>query len=230
MRNSRGFTLIELIVVVAVMAVITIAVVTGVGNVRGASVQSETGKIGVCVRYLYNLTVLSGKVHRLAFDLDKRMYWGEEQTSDDPCQQFLLPGEGEEEAALKEAKRHPKKAGKGKKGANGKEQPAKLDAGFSLTKSRLLAKYTMDPGITIAGVMTSHQNEPLKKGMAYLYFFPNGTTENALIWVKGEGKAEADDADVMTVEVKALQGSAKLHNVKVPLDKIDKSDIETGAR
>jgi general secretion pathway protein H len=227
MRNSRGFTLIELIVVVAVMAVITAAVVTGVGNVRGASVQSETGKIAVAVRYLYNLTVLSGKVHRLAFDLDKRMYWGEEQTSDDPCQQFLLPGEGEDEAAAREAKRHPKKP---KKGKNGKiiDEPAKLDAGFTETKSRLLAKYTMDPGITIAGLMTSHQNEPQKKGMAYLYFFPNGTTENALIWVKGDGAAEDDDADVMTIEVKALQGAAKLHNEKVPFDKIDKSDAERG--
>ena len=98
------------------------------------------------------------------------------------------------------------------------------------TKSRLLAKYTMDPGISIAGVMTSHQNEPLKKGAAYLYFFPNGTTENALIWVKGDGKAEDDDSDVMTVEVKALQGAAKLHNEKVPFEKLDKSDTEKGEK
>lgn len=226
MRNSRGFTLIELIVVVAVMAVITMAVVTGVGNVRGASVQSETGKIAVAVRYLYNLTVLSGKVHRLAFDLDKRMYWGEEQTSDDPCQQFLLPGEGDDEEARK-ARKKPKKTGKGGKLA---EEPAKMDAGFTPTKSRLLDKYTLDAGISIAGVMTSHQNEPLKKGPAYLYFFPNGTTENALIWVKGDGAAEDDDADVMTVEVKALQGAAKLHNEKVPFEKIDKSDTDRGTK
>ena len=227
MRNQRGFTLIELIVVVAVMAVITGAVVTGVGNVRGASVQSETSKIGVAVRYLYNLTVLSGKVHRLAFDLDKRMYWGEEQTSDDPCQQFLLPGEGDEEEAKKAAKKKPKK---GKNGKPIEEEPAKLDGGFTETKSRLLAKYTMDPGISIAGVMTSHQNEPLKKGMAYLYFFPNGSTENALIWVKGDGDAADDDSDVMTVEVKALQGAAKLHNEKVPFERIDRSDADKGEK
>ncbi len=226
MRNSRGFTLIELIVVVAVMAVITTAVVAGVGNVRGASVQSETGKIAVAVRYLYNLTVLSSKVHRLVFDLDKRTYWGEEQTSDDPCQQFLLPGEGDEAEAKRLAKKKPKK------GKNGKiiEDEPKPDAGFAQTKSRLLAKYTMDKGISIAGVMTSHQNEPLKKGMAYLYFFPNGTTENALIWVKGDGAAEDDDSDVMTIEVKALQGAAKLHNEKVPFEKLDKSDTEKGTK
>lgn len=223
-RNSPGFTLIELIVVVAVMAVITVAVVTGVGNVRGASVQSETGKIAVAVRYLYNLTVLSGKVHRLVFDLDKRMYWGEEQTSDDPCQQFLLPGEGDEDGIARKSKKGKKKPG------SGEEEEVKLDGGFQETKSRLLAKYTLDPGISVAGVMTSHQNEPLKKGTAYLYFFPNGTTENALIWVKGDGDAEDDDSDVMTVEVKALQGAAKLHNEKVPFDKIDKSDTEVGEK
>lgn len=220
MRDSRGFTLIELVVVVAVMAVITVAVVTGVGNVRGASVQSETGKIAVAVRYTYNLTVLSGKVHRLVFDLDAGSYWGEEQTSDDPCKQFLLPGEDDENQSRK-----PKKQ---KKGKNGKpiEEEQTGDGGFTPLKSRLLAKYKLDPGVKIAGLMTSHQNEPLKKGQAYLYFFPNGTTENALIWVKGEGAAEDDDADVMTIEVKALQGAAVIHNEKLPLERVDKSDVE----
>ena len=224
MRASRGFTLIELIVVVAVMAVITGAVVTGVGNVRGASVQSETGKIAVAVRYMYNLTVLSGKVHRLVFDLDGRAYWGEEQTSDDPCQQFLLAAEEDEKA------KKPKKSGKKGKGKakDGKpvadEEEDKNDGGFSPLKSRLLGKYTMETGISVAGLMTSHQNEPLKKGTAYLYFFPNGTTENALIWVKGDGDIDADDADVMTIEVKALQGSAKIHNEKLALEKVDRSD------
>jgi hypothetical protein len=78
--------------------------------------------------------------------------------------------------------------------------------------------------------MTSHQNEPLKKGMAYLYFFPNGSTENALIWVKGDGDAADDDSDVMTVEVKALQGAAKLHNEKVPFERIDRSDADKGEK
>lgn len=194
--HQRGFTLIELLVVVVVMMAVTAAVITGVGNIRGASLQAEAGKLSTAVRYLYNLTVLSGRAHRLVIDLDSRSYWGEEQTSSDPCEAFLLPGEGDDEDG--------KPAGK-----DGEEQ---TQSGFSASNSRLLAKYTLDQGIKIQGVMTSHQVQPTEKGQAYVYFFPNGTTESAVVHLEG------DQDDVMTVEVLALQGSAKIHKEKHELE------------
>ncbi len=204
---QRGFTLIELLVVMVVIVAITSAVVAGVGNIRGASVQSETGKLAVAVRYLYNLAVLSGHNHRLVIDLDTQTYWGEEQNSSDPCETFLLPGEDEDLA--------PKKPKKGKKGEVVQEDNDKTGgkAGFQETTSKLLSKYTLDKGLIFYGVMTSHQATMSDKGQAYVYFFPNGTTENALIYIAGDKDKDTDD--VMTIEVKALQGTAKVHKDKV---------------
>ncbi|MSP91042.1 MAG: prepilin-type N-terminal cleavage/methylation domain-containing protein, partial [Myxococcales bacterium] len=82
--SAPGFTLIELMVVVLLVALVTAAVVVGVGNLRGASVQAEAGKVAVAVRYLYNLSVLTGRAHRLVIDVDAGAWWGEEQTSADP--------------------------------------------------------------------------------------------------------------------------------------------------
>lgn len=211
--RQHGFTLIELVVVVAVIAIVTVAVAAGVGNIRGASVQSETGKIAIAVRYLYNLSVLSGKNHRLVLDLDTQSYWAEAQTTSDPCETFLLPGEGEEEEAAKAAKRP---GGKKK----GKDEAAEKSntAGFTPIESRLLAKTALDKGIKFGSVMTSHQLQPTEKGQAYVYFFPNGTTENAFIYVQG------DEDDVMTVEVKALQGTATVHKQKVDVEKLGKQE------
>lgn len=206
--HQRGFTLIELVVVIAIIAIVTTAVAAGIGNIRGASVQSETGKLAIAVRYLYNLTILSGKTHRLVVDLDSRSYWGEEQNTSDPCETFLLPGEGEEE----DPKAQAKKTKRGKKG----EVVKTNTSGFQPIESRLLAKYTLDKGIQFGGVMTSHQTNQTDKGQAYVYFFPNGSTENALIFLKGDG----DDDDMMTVEVKALEGTARVHKDKVDWDKL----------
>jgi general secretion pathway protein H len=191
--RQAGFTLIELIVVVAVIAVITGAVVTGVGNLRGASVQAEAGKIAVAVRYLYNLSVISGRNHRLVMDLDARTFWGEEQSSSDPCDSFLLPGtDAEEEEA--------------------QEGDVTRNAGFSASESQLLQRVTLDTGIRFLQVHTTHQDQPQEKGQAYIYFFPSGTAENAVVQLEG------DEDDIMTVEVFALQGNAKVHTGAFDLD------------
>jgi prepilin-type N-terminal cleavage/methylation domain-containing protein len=198
--RKAGFTLIEVMVVMVVMVVVTVAVAAGVGNIRGASVQAEAGKVAIAVRYLYNLTSLSGRNHRLVFDLDTGAYWGEEQTSADPCESFLLPGEGADDGAP---------AAEGDKRAS-----------FQASPSKLLSKYTLDKGVRFSGVMTSHQTTLSTTGQAYIYFFPNGTTENALVYVEG------DPDDVMSVEVKALLGTARLIKGKEPTDGFGRSEEE----
>lgn len=196
-RSQLGFTLIELVAVVVIIAVVTAAVAAGVQNVRGASVQAEAGKLAAAVRYLYNLAVVSGRNQRLVIDMDSQSWWAEEQASSDPCEAFLLPGEEGDEAE------------EGKEGPDG-QRAAK--GGFEATKSQLLQKTSLEKGITFLGAMTSHDNQPLEKGQAYVYFFPNGTTEQALIQLQGR------EDDVMTVEVMALQGAARIHGDKVELD------------
>ena len=202
--RQAGFTLIEVMVVAVVIAVVGSAVAVGIGNIRGASVQSESGKLAITVRYLFNLAVLSGHNHRLVIDLDSGTYWGEEQTSADPCETFLLPEKADARSS-KSRKRDADKEEEKTAAKGGK-------AGFSESKSKLLAKYQLDNGLSFARVMTSHQSEPSEKGQAYVYFFPNGTTENALIDVEG------DPEDIMTVEVMALQGKATVHKERVSLD------------
>lgn len=198
MKHSRGFTLIELIVVVAVMMAVTLAVATGVNNIRGASAQAEAGKVATAVRYLYNLAVVSGRNQRLVIDLDTRTWWGEGQTSDDPCQGFLLPGENSDE---------------------GTDEQLKKTGGFEASKTTLLQKNELDKGVKFAGVLTSHDDQPVEKGQAFINFFPNGTTEHALI------QLNADD-DWNTVEVFALQGTAKVHPGKVEFDELKRDKEE----
>ncbi len=205
-RGQRGFTLIELVVVMAVIAVVTTVVAVGIGNIRGASVQSDAGKLAVAVRYLYNLSVLNGKVHRLVIDLEKGTYWGEAQDSRDPCKMFLLPGEGEDGEGGQETAAD--------KSDDEDGAPKPQVAKFGQAKTKLLKARKLQKGIVFGGVMTSHQRELTTSGKAHVTFFPNGTAEAAMIYVQDKD----DDEDVMTVQVLALQGSARVHLDKMSTD------------
>lgn len=201
--KKPGFTLIELVAAIVIMLIVTMAVATGVKNIRGASASAEAGKIAVAARYLYNLAVVSGHNQRLVIDIEARSWWGEEQTSDDPCEAFLLPGKDDVDEPAGKGKGDPKDPGK----------PTNV-GGFEPSKSTLLQKTEMDKGITFSGVLTTHQNQVVEKGQAFIYFFPNGTTEHALIQVK------ADDNDKTTVEISAMQGTAKIRG-----DDLDLNDL-----
>lgn len=192
-----------------VAATVTVVVAIGIGNIRGASVQAESGKLAVAIRYLYNLSVLNGKVYRLVIDMDGGAYWGEEQESRDPCKAFQLPGEDEEMTA--DGKAVDEEAAK-KDAEDGKKAPAK--SGFGAAKTKLLKKRKLDKGIIFTGVMTSHQGELATNGQAHIHFFPNGTAERAMVYVG----VKNDEEDVMTVEVLALQGSARIHPVALNMD------------
>jgi len=201
-RSHAGFTLIELIVVVAVIAIVATVVGVGVGNIRGANVDAEAGKLAIAVRYLYNMSVLNGRNYRLVVDLDKREYWGEEQTSGDPCKAFLFSDDDRRE---KEKKKRVVKSGSG-----GEEERTPTE-GFQESGDAILAKRALDPGISFGGVMTSHQSDVMETGQAEVNFFPNGTTESAYIYVQG------DEDDIVTVEILPLQGKARVHREKLPL-------------
>ncbi len=198
-RGDAGFTLIELVVVMVVMAVVTVTVVIGIGNIRGANVDTEAGQLAAAVRYLYNLSVLNGRNYRLIVDLDSHAWWGEAQDSRDPCKQFLLPGEGEEE---------------GREVDEDDEGNAPPPAAFGAAKSALLQKRELPKGIAFVGAMTSHQSDIERKGQVHLNFFPNGSVEAGFVLI---GDSD-DDSDVVTVEVLPLQGTARVYNGELTVD------------
>jgi general secretion pathway protein H len=67
-------------------------------------------------------------------------------------------------------------------------------------------------GIRYLGVHTEHDDQIRTKGRAYLYFWPGGGTERAVIQL-----ARGDD-DVLSVLVSPLSGRAKVQRGKIELE------------
>ncbi|MEK7690917.1 MAG: prepilin-type N-terminal cleavage/methylation domain-containing protein, partial [Bdellovibrionota bacterium] len=76
-KDANGFSLIEVMVVVAIIALISAVALPSIRNFFKVSINSATREIGAILKQAYNATVISGRVHRIAYDLEKHEFWVE---------------------------------------------------------------------------------------------------------------------------------------------------------
>jgi prepilin-type N-terminal cleavage/methylation domain-containing protein len=73
-RAERGMTLLELLVVLAVVGLLMALGVRGVRWLRSSSLRETTTEIAAVLRGSYNLATMSATHHRVVFDLDEQTY------------------------------------------------------------------------------------------------------------------------------------------------------------
>jgi prepilin-type N-terminal cleavage/methylation domain-containing protein len=162
MRDQRGFTLIEMLVVVALIALISAFAVPSISSYFQVSINSATRDLGTTVKEAYNSTVLTGRVYRIAYDLKTNQFWAESGPPN-----VLL----DTEASLKKAefaKLHDTKD-------KAPENP------FAMDKTITRKKTSLPRGVTFDDVITQQSKDPVKTGIAYTHFFPHGITEQTII-------------------------------------------------
>ena len=74
-RRERGFTLIELSIVILIIAIIANFALPEFRSITGAELSSSTRRLAQTTRYLYEEAALRGMVLTLFFDLDRQEYW-----------------------------------------------------------------------------------------------------------------------------------------------------------
>jgi general secretion pathway protein H len=79
---------------------------------------------------------------------------------------------------------------------------------FSAFETGLAPRRAVPESVKISAVWTQHQTEVYEAGTAYLYFFPNGQSERAYIYV-------SDDDSDFTIIVNPMTGRAKVHPERI---------------
>lgn len=208
-RGERGMTLIELVVVLAIVAIMFIVGAVGISAIRGADVDATASVIAGAMTYVSSLAVHENKTFRLVLDMDQKAYWVEHVDTEDPCARFLpddidvgLDPENEPAPTPRD----------------GDEEAVEPAVAFSQTRGDLL-KGRFEPGTNVAAILTSHHDQVQEGGRAAVYFYPNGYAERALLWIGGVAadKEGAWDREV-TVELHSL-GRVSHHGD--PLDERD---------
>ncbi len=197
MRASRGFTLIEILVVTAIALMLLTAMVVGFHSIARTDLRTTSSKLAGAVRYCFDRAITTGGYYRLVLDLDANRYYAER--ADD---HFYLIREKERTAGkgraydadeadrlarIAEQKRRDEQSSLKGSAALLLPPPKAKRARFdkfkdaALPKVQLSGKPPYQKGVRLFDVYTARQPEPYISGKAYLYFFPDGHTERAVI-------------------------------------------------
>jgi general secretion pathway protein H len=189
-RRTRAFSLVEMMVVVAIIGLLMGGVVYGFRSITKSELRGSASKLAGAIRYCFDRSVTTGSYYRLVLDLDGNKYWAER--SDD---RFYLTRTKEETAgrgqaydeaaeekkiAADEKKFDDEMASRGGVAATLDPPPRPKRAKFQTFKDAALPQVKLGKA-HFFDVFTTRQREPYSKGRAYLYFFPDGHTENAMI-------------------------------------------------
>jgi general secretion pathway protein H len=229
-RLSGGFTLLEILVALALVGLVATLAVGGVSRLAKTELRRSSAKLAGAIRYLFDRASTTGKIHRLVFDFDEGKYWAE--VSDD---RFFMPREREtDESREKEAEDIAREEEEKKEAeARGESEESEIDpsryqptdwkpkrARFEMFQEKVLKVVELKQ----AGLFTPRYAQPVSTGKGYLYFFPLGQTEPALVHVSDE-----DRETFYTLVVHPLNGRVVIHSGYIE-PRVDEQFDDEGTR
>lgn len=217
--RSTGFTIMELMIVIAIIALLLAAATLGFDNITRARLRSAASRTASAMRFAFDKATMTGDYVRMAFDMDERIISleaseerislsseaeggivghrarGKRSRKNMPLLPFFAPTQAEEDAQADEEELA-EDQGFGIDpdtiAAEWKEdlEPAeRVRPKFEPLKGMLTKKIKLPKGVQIDAVVTPRMETPAEKGKAYVYFFPQGHGEPAIVHlVDGSGR------------------------------------------
>jgi general secretion pathway protein H len=196
--QARGFTLIEVMIVIAVIGVVAMAAAPSVNAFTGANARSTAAEIAGASRYLFDTAALRHQTCRLVLDLDAREWWAEctQPTPSGRSQPVLAKDGSAEDDELELARRFSDEP-------DAEKRKLLARARFAEFRDRQVQKRKLRGSARFEKIWTPRQRDPQTKGRAYVYFLPQGQVDAAHIPV-------ADGANAYTVVTQPLTGRARV--------------------
>jgi general secretion pathway protein H len=226
-------TLVELLITVAIIGVAVGLTMVGAGVSDSARLRRSSVMIASAVRVAYGHANASSKVARLVFDLDARTVSLEEATGQSggaPMKIAKNDMTGGAAAATEAERKAVEDADQILKGPRAPRPTFQKIATYGFDTGKSGPGKELEKNIRFLQIETSHQDEIVKTGRAYLYFWPGGQTERAAIQVyMVSSSLTPAEADVMTILVSPLTGKAELRRGKLSMPR-PRDDAEASER
>lgn len=213
-------TLIEVLIVMALIALVTSAVVLGSGQLATSRLRHSSTMIAGAVRVAFSRATASSKTVRLVMDFGENEIWLEEGDQPHLVQSRDASGTGGAAAATEAERAAMEESSRILKGPTAPRTSfTEIEGATGIAASQPGKGHKpLERGIKFRSVQTSHDFEPKKEGRAYLYFWPGGQTERAVIHLDVGDKTEEKSG--VTLVVAPLTGKVTVKDGDVPLPEI----------
>ncbi|MBI3017955.1 MAG: prepilin-type N-terminal cleavage/methylation domain-containing protein [Deltaproteobacteria bacterium] len=155
--NSKGLTLIEIIVVMAIIAIFTVIALPRFQNKLSLHIKKQARMLSGTIRFLYTQAALKNVTYRLHYDFANRTYFVEKSSD-----AVRLTSEG---SLTQEKKTGPK---------------------FTEDKELLKKHVQLQKRIKFKDIKTELSKDLITEGHAYTHFFPSGYVEQTQIRLESE--------------------------------------------
>jgi general secretion pathway protein H len=217
LRAQRGLTLIELVIAIAIAAVLFGAVVTGVGAITGARAKQAAGELAGTIRAVYDEAALTGRTCRIVFELPAANDENGSVAYAPQCAASAvatLDNRDEEIRAANDRREEDGRSARQRRDVRLDNNPSLEDVLSSeRTRVEQAAKFSGFEALEVGreeipssvrmSVWVRGQREPVKSGVAYLYFHPQGYADRARVFIQ-----QGDNA--WTIRVSPLTGKAQV--------------------
>lgn len=200
--SSQGFTLLELIVVIAILGFIAVIALPKASNILRMSLSSTTREISSAIKQTYNAAMMTKRAYRLVFDIDHREYWVEMG----PATWVLETKESLERAERKK---------KWMSSDALKKSNAEAASAWQPATQVIRKKVSLPQGVEFEDIYTEQSPEAFTSGLAYCHFFPQGTIEKTLIHLKDNSSHFA------TLFVEPLVGRTRVFQRRIEIKEIE---------
>lgn len=201
-----GFTLIEIMVVIALVGLFAGGAIVGFGAVRRGRLRAGAVHVSAAFRFAYVHALTTGRATRVAFAMGSNEMWVEDTDDAHVLDSRArlrtgtaaeVEGEAQQDAELSIQMR-----------------PRAPRAEFTQPDNPRFRRRVVEQDVQLAKLFTSHTLEPREDGTGYVYFFSGGLAERAVIQLHGTS------GETFTVVLNPLSGRSEIydHAVEPPPD------------
>ncbi len=223
--GRAGLTLVEVLVAVAIVALLAGAATLGLGATNRAQLRAACMKLVAASRYAAARASAQGSTVRIALDLSAGTIALQEARgrvtltrADDERR-----GDEEEDPEAARSAADPWEAAKAR--LEKTLQPNLGRDPFGPLTGRdgeVLRRFEPRPlgrGVRIVKLYAPHEPHPRQEGIGYVYFFPSGVAEHAVVQL-------ASGETVYSVEFHPFGGRARVHRKPVEPQTLEEGDLE----